>query len=197
MNMVIYSNINIVETSQSFFIPNEIQNKIYQIPPHKTFSIGPIIFKPNKSGIIRNTLFLKNNLTLLYPLKLEGEGGGGVIHFIDYYRGLNRKKCKIYNEKNLVIEIDENIYDNELKNSGDKFNRTITLMNVGNLPLVIKNISIDNNKEYKSNNIRIIQTNEISISPKEMVDIDIEINPNYGIKALNKIIYFNTCMDLP
>ena len=192
MNMVIYSNINIVETSQSFFIPNDIQNKIYQIPPHKTFSIGPIIFKPNKSGIIRNTLFLKNNLTLLYPLKLEGEGGGGVIHFIDYYRGLNRKKCKIYNEKNLVIEIDENIYDNELKNSGDKFNRTITLMNVGNLPLVIKNISIDNNKEYKSNNIRIIQTNEISISPKEMVDIDIEINPNYGIKALNKIIYFNT-----
>ena len=97
--MLIYSNINIVENTQSFFIPSHIQNKIYQIPPHKTFSIGPIIFKPNKSGIIRNTLFLKNNLTLLYPLKLEGEGGGGVIRFIDYYRGINRKKCKIYNEK--------------------------------------------------------------------------------------------------
>ena len=192
MNMLIYSNINIVENTQSYFIPNNIQNKIYQVPPHKTFSIGPIIFKPNKSGIIRSTLFLKNNLTLLYPLKLEGEGGGGVIRFIDYYRGANRKKCKIYNEKNLVIEIDENIYDTELKNSEDKFNRTITLMNVGNLPLLIKNITIDNSKECKTNNLRIIQCKEISISPKEMIDIDIEISPNYRIKALNKIIYFNT-----
>ena len=192
MNMLIYSNINIVENTQSFFIPSHIQNKIYQIPPHKTFSIGPIIFKPNKSGIIRNTLFLKNNLTLLYPLKLEGEGGGGDIRFIDYYRGINRKKCKIYNEKNLVIEIDESIYDNELKNSGDKFNRTVTLMNVGNLPLIIKNITIDNNQECQTNNLRIYQCKEINISPKEMIDIDIEINPNYRIKALNKIIYFNT-----
>ena len=192
MNMFVYSNINIVENSQSFFIPEEIKQKIYQIPPHKTFSIGPILFKPNKSGIIRGTLFLKNNLTLLYPLKLEGEGGGGIIRFIDYYRGINKKRCKIYDEKNLVIEIDENIYENEIKNFGDKFNRTITLMNVGNLPMIIKNISIDNTNECFSNNLKIIQCKEISISPKEMIDIDLEIKPNYRTKRFNKIIYFNT-----
>ena len=192
MNMFVYSNINIVENTQSFFIPKEIKEKIYQIPPHKTFSIGPIIFKPNKSGIIRGTLFLKNNLTLLYPLKLEGEGGGGILRFIDYYRGVNKKKCKIYDEKNLVIEIDEGIYESEIKNNGDKFNRTITLMNVGNLPMIIKNISIDNTNECFSDNLKVIQCKEISISPKEMIDIDLEIKPNYRMKGLNKIIYFNT-----
>ena len=192
MNMFLYSNINIIENTQSFFIPKNIQNKIYEIPPHKTFSIGPIIFKPNKSGTIRAALFLKNNLTILYPLKLEGEGGGGIIRFFDYYRGINKKRCKIYNERNLLIEIDEEIYENEIKNSGNKFNRTITLMNVGNLPLVIKNISIDNTKECRSDNIRIIQCREISISPKEMIDIDFEISPNYRTSVLNKIIYFNT-----
>ena len=192
MNVALYSNINIIENTQSFFIPKNIQNKIYQIPPHKTFSIGPIIFKPNKSGTIRGTLFLKNNLTLLYPLKLEGEGGGGIIRFFDYYRGINKKKCKIYNEKNLVIEIDEEIYNNEIKNNKDKFNRTITLMNVGNLPLVIKNVTIDNAKECKSNNLKIFQCKEISLSPKEMIDIDLEISPNYRNSVTNKIIYFNT-----
>ena len=192
MHMFLYSNINIVENPQSFFIPKDIRNNIYQIPPHQTFSIGPIIFKPNKSGIIRSTLFLKNNLTVLYPLKLEGEGGGGIIRFFDYYRGINKKKCRIYNEKNLLIDIDEEIYNTELKNNGDKINRTVTLMNVGNLPLVIKNITIDNGNECKSNNIRIIQCKEISISPKEMINIDIEINPNYGKSALNKIIQFNS-----
>ena len=192
MNMFIYSNINIVENTQSFFIPKNIQNKIYQIPPHKTFSIGPIIFKPNKTGIIRGTLFLKNNLTILYPLKLEGEGGGGIIRFFDYYRGINKKRCKIYNERNLLIEIDEEIYETEIKNSGNKFNRTFSLMNVGNLPLVIKNVTLDNSNECISDNLRIIQCKEISISPKEMIDIDIEISPNYRTSALNKIIYFNT-----
>ena len=192
MNMFIYSNINIVENTQSFFIPKNIQNKIYQIPPHKTFSIGPIIFKPNKTGIIRGTLFLKNNLTILYPLKLEGEGGGGIIRFFDYYRGINKKRCKIYNERNLLIEIDEEIYETEIKNSGNKFNRTISLMNVGNLPLVIKNVTLDNSNDCVSDNLRIIQCKEISISPKEMIDIDLEIRPNYRTSALNKIIYFNT-----
>ena len=159
--MYLYSNINIIENTQSFFIPKEMHDKIYKIPPHMKFSIGPIIFKPNRSGIIRGTLFLKNNLTLLYPLKLEGEGGGGIIHFIDYYRDINKKRCKIFNEKNLVIEIDEEIYETEIKNSGNKFNRTISLMNVGNLPLIIKNITIDNTNECRSNNLRILHPRQI------------------------------------
>ena len=193
MNMFLYSNINVVENTQSFFLPKNIQNKIYTIPPHKTFSIGPIIFKPNKTGKIRGTLFLKNNLTVLYPLKLEGEGGGGIIRFFDYYRGINYKKCKIYNEKTLLIEIDEEIYESEIKhNKGNKLNRTVTLMNVGNLPLTIKNISIDNSKKCQTSNLKIFQCREININPKEMVDIDFEINPSYRTSALNKVIYFNT-----
>lgn len=191
MNIFLYSNINIIESTQSYFIPNNIQNQIYHIPPHTTYKIGPIIFKPNKSGIIRSTLFLKNNLTILYPLVLQGEGGGGIIRFIDYYRGSNNKKCKLYDDKNLVIEIDEYIYENEIKGI-DKFNRTLSLMNVGNLPLTIKNITIDNGNNCEGDNIRIIPCKEINIEPKDIFDIDIEISPLYGSVVSNKIIYFNT-----
>ena len=191
MNMSFYSNINIVENTQSFFIPNNTQEKVYQVPPHKKFSIGPVIFKPNKTGSIKATLFLKNNLTILYPLKLKGEGGGGNIQFIDYYKGNNKKKCRLYNEKNFIIEIDENIYEKELKNY-EKLNRTITLMNNGNLPLIIKNMSIDNSNECQINNMRIIQCKEIILNPKETTDIDIEIIPNFRNEYSNKIISFNT-----
>ena len=191
MNMSLYSNINIIDHTQSFFIPTEIQEKIYQVPPHKKFSIGPIIFKPNKTGLIKGTLFLKNNLTILYPLKLKGEGGGGNIKFIDYYLGANKKKCKLYSEKNLVIEIDENIYEKEIKGK-DKFNRTIYIMNDGNLPMTIKNVSIDNTNKCQISTMRIIQCKEITLNPQEMIDFEIEITPNFRNSVSNKIIYFNT-----
>ena len=190
-NMSIYSNINIIHHTQSFFIHKDIQEKVYQVPPHKKFSIGPVIFKPNTSGTIKATLFLKNNLTILYPIKLKGEGGGGNIKFVDYYVGSAKKKCKLFNEKTFIIEIDENVYENEIKGT-EKLVRSITVMNTGNLPITVKNMTIDNNKECFTNNMRIIQCKEFVLKSKEMLDIDIEIIPNYRNSFSNKIIYFNT-----
>ena len=191
MNMSLFSNINIIEHTQSFFIPNNIQEKVYQVPPHKKFVLGPIIFKPNRTGTIKGTLFLKNNLTILYPLKLKGEGGGGRITFVDYYRGMSKKKCRLYNDKNFIVEIDEYIYEKEIKGI-DKFNRTITIMNSGNLPMIIKNMSIDNSNSCYTNSMRIVQCKEFNLNPREMINIDIEINPNFRNSVSNKIIYFNT-----
>ena len=191
MNISFYSNINIIEPSQSFFIPNNIQDTVYQVPPHKKFSIGPIIFKPNKTGEIRGTLFLKNNLTILYPLKLRGEGGAGNIRFLDYYIGMSKKKCRLYEEKNFIIEIDENIYEKEIKRN-NKFNRTISLMNDGNMPIYIKNMTIDNSNKCEFNNMKIMQCKDFSLNPREIINIDIEITPNFRHVFTNKIIYFNT-----
>ena len=191
MNMSLFSNINIIEHTQSFFIPNNIQEKVYQVPPHKKFVLGPIIFKPNRTGAIKGTLFLKNNLTILYPLKLKGEGGGGRISFVDYYRGMSKKKCRLYNDKNYIVEIDEYIYEKEIKGI-DKFNRTITIMNSGNLPMTIKNMSIDNSNSCQTNSMRIVQCKAFNLEPREMINIDIEISPNFRNSVSNKIIYFNT-----
>ena len=191
MNISIHSNINIVEQSQSFFIPTNIQEKVYQVPPHKKFSIGPIVFKPNKEGNINGTLFLKNNLTILYPLKLKGEGGSGNIKFIDSCQGQKDKKCQLYQENNFIIEIDENIYEKEIKDA-EKLNRTITIMNNGNLPLTVKNITIDNSNECQTSHMRIVQCKEFILNPQEIMDIDIEIIPNYRYNSSNKIISFNT-----
>ena len=190
-NMSIYSNINIIEHSQSFFIDKDIRERVYQVPPHKKFSIGPIIFKPNTSGTIKGVLFLKNNLTILYPIKLKGEGGGGNIKFVDYYVGGAKKKCKLFNEKTLIIEIDENIYEKEIKGK-EKLVRSITVMNTGNLPINIKNMTIDNAHLCHTDSMRIIQCKEFVLKSKEVLDIDIEIIPNYRNSFSNKIIYFNT-----
>ena len=191
MNISLYSNINIIEHTQSYFIPNNIQEKVFQVPPHNKFSIGPIIFKPNKTGKIQSTLFLKNNLTILYPVKLTGEGGGGNIKFINYYIGMSKKKCYLKDEKNFIIEIDENIYEKEIKGT-NKLNRIIIIMNVGNLPITIKNMTIDNSNEGKVNDMRILQCKEFILNPKEMTNIDIEIIPNFRNQLSNRIIYFNS-----
>ena len=191
LNMSINSNIKIIENTQSFFIPMNIQDNIYQIPPHKKVALGPIIFKPNTSGPIKATLFVKNNLTILYPIKLSGSGGSGIIKFINYYTGLDKKKNKLLDENNFIVEIDEDIYENEIKGKG-KLIRTIKIMNGGNIKMIIRNITIDNTNKCQTDNLKVTQCQEFKIKPKETKYINIEIIPNYRSLATNKIIYFNT-----
>lgn len=104
---------------------------------------------------------------------------------------MNEKKCKLHDQNTLIIKIDENIYQKEIKGS-DKLNRTITLMNNGNLPMTVKNITIDNNNECQTSNMRIVQCKEFILNPQETINIDIEIIPNYRYNSSNKIISFNT-----
>ena len=36
------------EGEQNFFLPDQVYNKIFWIPPHKKGQLGPISFKPNR-----------------------------------------------------------------------------------------------------------------------------------------------------
>ena len=190
VQLSMYSELNIEKSSQSFFINSSISEKVYEIQPHSNFSIGPIIFKPNETGQISSTLFIKNNLSILYPIKLKGSGGSGHPLFINYYRGAKVKKTNIYNLTNFVIEIDEVVYKTELNNS-EYLTRSISLSNSGKLPMKILNISIDN-KGCETNFMKIKRCGQFKLNPRDFVEFDITIKPNYGNYITNRFIYFKT-----
>ena len=182
-------NLQIKENKQSFFLHENLSKNIYRIQPHQKFTIGPIIFKPNNKAKISNVLFLKNNLTILYPIKIKGEGGSGQITFINYYKDTKNKKTEIFNT-NFNIEINRDIYENQMKYQNN-LTRTITINNSGNLPLIIKNVTIDNN-ECQANDLKILKCKEFLLDIGESIDIDFEITIDFGVSITNRIVKFNT-----
>jgi hypothetical protein len=178
------------ENSQPFYLPNSSYNQIYKIPPHQKSTLGPILFRPNKSGNITGTLFLKNNLTILYPVKLIGYGGGGEPSFYSNYGKNQFSNSHIINKTNYIIEVDELSYNTELKEK-EKIIRTITVKNTGNLLMNVKNISIDG-LGCETDDMKILQCDEFILYPEESLDIDIEIKPNVNNYITNKNVYFNT-----
>ena len=177
-------------SEQNFYFQDDIYNKTFTIQPHKKGKLGPIAFRPNKIGSIYETIFLKNNLTLLHPLKLIGVGGGAEPTFYPKNKKNSLVNSYIFNKTNYIIEINQHTFDTEIKTKG-KFIKTITIKNVGNLKMSVKNMTIDG-KPCENGELKILQCEEFVISPNENLDIDIEIKPNIKNYITNKNIYFNT-----
>ena len=190
LRVSINTEVEIKETNQPFYLSNSVYNQIYQISPHEKSTLGPILFRPNQSGNITGTLFLKNNLTILYPVKLIGVGGGGEASFFSNYEKNQLSNSHIINKTNYIIEVDELAYNTELKQK-EKITRTITVKNTGNLLMNVKNISIDG-FGCETDEMKILQCDEFILYPEESLDIDIEIKPNINNYITNKNVYFNT-----
>ena len=185
LHVSLNTEIEIKENNQTFYLPNSVFNQVYQISPHQKSTLGPIHFRPNQLGNITGTLFLKNNLTILYPVKLIGEGGGGVPSFFSNYEKNQLMNSHIINKTNYIIEVDEITYSTELKEK-QKITRTITVKNTGNLLMNVKNISIDG-FGCDTDDMKILQCDEFILYPEESLDIDIEIKPNMNIEEVKLI----------
>lgn len=68
---------------EDFILPAKYSQSPLIIPPLSYLTIGPIIYSPNTVGIHNGAIFIKNNLTVLYPIKLKGESGVGSLEFIE------------------------------------------------------------------------------------------------------------------
>ena len=178
------------EEGQNFYLSDQVYNKIFTIQPHQKGKLGPVTFKPYKSGNVSETIFLKNNLTFLHPIRLLGIGGGAEPSFIPNYNKNPLANSHVFNNTNFLIEIDEQAFNSELKPKG-KITKTITIKNIGNLEMKVKNITIDGN-QCETNDLKVLQCEEFTLSPNEKIDIDIEIKPNINNYITNKNIYFIT-----
>lgn len=176
-----------LQQQQDFYIPKSLSSRSFTVGPHQKFKFGPIIYHPKSFSFSSVTLFLKNNLTILYPIKLYGDGGSGIAKFLNT-RSFSNKNMKLVGDSKLVIEIDKDIFFNEMSISNN-ITRTITLSNIGSLPLKINNISIENTG-CEGYGIKILQCDLFTLRPGENVDIDLLISPDFNFYMLEKDIFF-------
>ena len=174
-------------SNQDFYIPKSVSSQVFTVKPHQKFRIGPVIYHPKKFSFSSVTLFIKNNLTVLYPIKLSGDGGSGIARFLNT-RSISNKGMKLLDNSKLIIEIDKEIFLSEMTHSNN-ITRTITLSNVGNLSLKINNISIENTG-CEGYGIKILQCDLFTLGPDENVDIDLVISPDFNFYMFEKEIFF-------
>ena len=174
-------------SNQDFYIPKSVSSQVFTVKPHQKFRIGPVIYHPKKFSFSSVTLFIKNNLTVLYPIKLSGDGGSGIARFLNT-RSISNKGMKLIDNSKLIIEIDKEIFLSEMTQSNN-ITRTITLSNVGNLSLKINNISIENTG-CEGYGIKILQCDLFTLGPDENVDIDLVISPDFNFYMFEKEIFF-------
>ena len=180
---------NKLKRKQEIFLPKNMGNIIYTIKPHQKLRIGPIHYNPRNFSNFSATLFIKNNLTILYPIKLKGMGGSGILEF---YSSESEKK-QTFDKKieKLIINIDSHTSLQQIEKNNDKIVKTIKLKNSGNLPLKIYNISIEN-LGCEAFGISLSKCNEINLAPKESVFLNFTIKPNFNFYFIEKNIVFYT-----
>ena len=68
---------------QTFFLDPNFHNKSYIIPPSSSITLDALIYQPSQESRKdkNETLYIKNNLTVLYEVPLRGESGMGFILF--------------------------------------------------------------------------------------------------------------------
>ena len=176
-----------LKNNQVIFLSQNITNKVYTIKPHEKLTIGPILFNPNNFSNYSATLFIKNNLTILYPIKIMGSGGSGLLEFYSIEDDLKTEK-KI---EKLHINIDANTSLNIFEKNNDVFIKTIKLMNSGNLPIKIHNISIEN-MGCEAYGILLSKCSEITLDPKQSMSLNFTIRPNFNFFLMERNIVFYT-----
>jgi hypothetical protein len=158
---------------QEFFLPRAISYLLYHIKPQQKLKIGPIFYAPTNFSSDSATLFIKNNLTILYPIKLRGIGGSGMINFFLEEEGEVKQIDK------LVINIDS-FESNFIR-------KNIIMKNVGNLPYRINNITLENSG-CEGFGIKINNCNGMTLKPEDSEIITISIEPDYNFYYIEKDI---------
>jgi hypothetical protein len=191
---------------QEFFLPKALTSQIFIIKPHQKTKIGPILYSPSNYSVNSTaTLFIKNNLTVLYPIKLKGHGGSGVLNFFLIKKknsNLNENKNNIQNNQNkklieilseekfekLIINIDSL---EEIESNNGEIVKEIKIKNTGNLPVKVSNLTIKD-ASCEGYGIKLSKCDGFLLNPQEHINLAISIFPDFNFYYSEKEILFET-----
>lgn len=193
--------------NNEFYFKKSILNQVIVVKPKQKAKIGPIFYSPTDFKESRATLFIKNNLTILYPVLLKGQGGSGLLNFYNVNKFNKEPDFKI-NERIIIDinrhtifqllnnkkEIDENIIQNMdwralLRIKDLELIKTIKIKNEGDLPIKILNIAI-NNQECEAFGIKILDCSGIVLKSMESNLLNFSIKPDFNFYYLEKDVTF-------
>ena len=79
---------------QQFYLHPDWIGREFIIGPKSSHNESSVIYVPNSLEEHNMTLFIKNNLTILYPVYLKGRGSSGYLQFVQEYNPISISKPK-------------------------------------------------------------------------------------------------------
>jgi hypothetical protein len=210
---------------EEFTFPMKYSQNSLMIAPLSYLTVGPITYSPTTVGEHNGLIFIKNNLTILYPIRLKGESGVGTLEFIKETNNLlkfNRVISAISKEHALLksgvqsTEVEfrltqgdllvekvnhNNTWPNFLRRFAKYENypyrvrkthgRIFTIKNVGNIPLIVNKISIED-RGCNAYGIVIENCEGFILKPKENYKVRINYTTSLAISSSKHSLVFHT-----
>lgn len=212
------------KAKEEFTFPAKFSQSPVVIPPLSYLTVGPIVYSPTTVGAHTGVIFIKNNLTVLYPIRLRGESGVGVIEFIEETNELLRYNKLIHAvskehlasssvqnaevefriaQSDLLVErrnessawpsfirrysVSSNIPYRVRKSHG----RVFTVRNIGNIPLVVERISVEN-RGCSAYGITVVNCEGFTLEPQQSYKLLINYTTGLVISSFKYALVFRT-----
>jgi hypothetical protein len=164
------------------------------LPPNTVTDLGPLIFSPNSLKKSESFLYVKNNLTIFEKIPIFGEGGIG--HVVFKQNGKIEDKLinwKITEDEIGKFENEKFMINSSLKNEDDYivFTKKFLIQNLGNLPIDIQSMSIDENG-CSGYGVKIQNCESVVIQPKAEKEFILTFQPDFTTSKLNFYIHFES-----
>eukprot|EP00656_Telonema_subtile_P051304 TRINITY_DN6866_c0_g1_i4.p1 TRINITY_DN6866_c0_g1~~TRINITY_DN6866_c0_g1_i4.p1 ORF type:complete len:1313 (+),score=349.16 TRINITY_DN6866_c0_g1_i4:205-4143(+) len=166
------------------------------IPPHSKSKLGPIFFKPSSLTSVNATLFVKNNLTILDPIIMHGEGGSGFFHFKDGLNLLDTLKIEL-NESDFRVHLDKHkaAQGTNTQPSPVFFQRSFRATNNGNLPIEVLGIEV-NGRGCVAYGFEIFNCSSFTLQPDESTSIVLSFQPDYSASVIRRELFVTTTLGI-
>lgn len=191
-----------VLSGQELFINKPYQKKSIVLQPKQTLRLPILSYLPKHNGDSSIMLLVKNNFTGLLKIPIVGQSGSSDLIVTRVHsetpEGLIEEHHSKKNKKRLLFKLEEEDFVNERLTGFPKdsipqhFTKLYELKNVGRMPIVVQNVSIEKYGCY-SNGIKINSCEGFQLQPNETHSFWIGFFPsNHAPVKKPKRIYFRT-----
>ena len=170
----------------------------YLIPPRTTTSIGPIYFLPQLFHHTNLTIQLRNNLTIVQTVLIQGQGGSGIFTFISNQTESpvtesSETSFSLLTEDCLLFQFHSDQLEKCKNQSVDNIiiTKSFTATNIGNLPVDVYALSI-NNAGCKRYGFQIHDCEPFTLKPNETTEIQISFSPDFSASIVKRSLVVST-----
>ena len=173
------------------FLINEPSKGI--VPPNQFIDLGPLVFAPTSKNTSTSEIYVKNNLTLFEIIKVKGEGGIGRIVFKQdgkiedkiIFWNFHESDFGFFKNNEFVINVQRD------EEGFITLKKTFNLQNIGNLPVNIQKISLD---QYgcSSYGVTLETCEPIMINPNEEKPFIMRYKPDFTTSKTNMYLIIET-----
>ncbi|XP_052281424.1 LOW QUALITY PROTEIN: transmembrane protein 131-like [Dreissena polymorpha] len=147
-------------------------------------------FRPKDDNIKTSLIIVRNNLTIIDAIVLEGQGGRGELKLNNKRPGLASLQFDIA-EKHLKHCDRKKFSKNTIPNFTVK--RSFTLLNTGELPFYVHGYSI-NNSPCEGYGFRILMCEGYEMKPNTSRKIDIAFTPDFTMSRIQRTLTIFTSL---